>query len=138
MSDPSAWIARARQDIRSARRLLGDPPEIEDAAFHLHQAVEKAGKAVLADAGIRFPRGGSAGHDLVRLSELMPVDGELHDAAVELSRLTPWATAFRYPADDPLTAEPLPSRDEIERWLVKAEWFVDAAARATASRPSEP
>lgn len=32
---------------RSARHLLLDPPELEDVAFHVHQAVEKAAEAVL-------------------------------------------------------------------------------------------
>lgn len=32
-SDPIDWPNKARQDARSARRLLADPPEVEVAAF---------------------------------------------------------------------------------------------------------
>jgi HEPN domain-containing protein len=46
-SHPGAWIRKARQDTRSARHPLLDPPELEDVAFHIHQAVEKAAEAVL-------------------------------------------------------------------------------------------
>jgi HEPN domain-containing protein len=46
-SDPGASIRKAQQDTRSARRLLLDPPELEDVAFHVHQAVGKAAEAVL-------------------------------------------------------------------------------------------
>lgn len=128
-SDPGDGIEKARQDARSARRLLADPPELEDAAFHVHQAVEKAAKVLLVADGIRYPRGRGAGHDLVALARLIPTTHPLHAPASRLSDLTPWVTAFRYPVDDPLTAEPLPTTEEIVRRLVETEMFVEAVAR---------
>lgn len=100
-----------------------DPPELEDAAYHVHQAVEKA---ILTFAGVKFPRGNGAGHDLDKLGKLVPVSDALHAQAQNLSDLTPWATAFRYPADDPFTAQPLPTKHDVERRLDEAEAFVDA------------
>lgn len=128
-SDPYEWIRKAQQDTRSARRLLLDPPELEDAAFHVHQAVEKAAKAILIAEGIRYPRGRGAGHDLDALAKLIPRSSPFHAQAQQLAGLTPWATAFRYPADDPLTAEPLPAKSVLERHLDMAEAFVEAVAR---------
>ncbi len=128
-SDPSAWIEKARQEIRSARRLLIDPPELEDAAYHTHQAVEKAAKAVLIASGVRYPRGKGAGHDLAILADLIPGSNPLRDQAQLLADLTPWATAFRYPADDPLTAQPPPSKSEVEGRLHSVEVFVEDVAR---------
>jgi HEPN domain-containing protein len=71
-SDPVDWLNKARQDARSARRLLADPPEIEVAAYHVQQAVEKAIKSYLAAEAIRYPRDGGAGHDLAALASLIP------------------------------------------------------------------
>ncbi|HEX8416477.1 MAG TPA: HEPN domain-containing protein [Methylobacterium sp.] len=139
-SDPGEWVEKARQDARSARRLLVDPPELEGAAYHVHQAIEKAAKAVLVAEGIRYPRGKGAGHDLGALAKLIPVTNSLYAQARSLSDLTPWATAFRYPADDPLTAPPVPTKDEMERSLDEAEAFVEAAAQQVAhthARPAE-
>lgn len=122
--DATAWIRKARQDARSARRLLIDPPELEDAAFHVHQAAEKALKAILVAAGIRYPRGRGAGHDLNALAALVP--GDARAPALCLADLTPWATAFRYPVDDPHTAEPTPDKPEIARRLAAVEAFLAA------------
>ncbi|MDP4021330.1 HEPN domain-containing protein [Methylobacterium sp. NEAU 140] len=131
-TDPATWIDAARRDVRAARRLLVDPPELETTAYHVHQAVEKAIKAFLVAAGIRYPRGRGAGHDLDMLASLVPAGDPLRTSALLMSDLTPWATAFRYPADDPLTAEPLPPKDEIERRLDAAEAFIAAVARRVA------
>lgn len=131
-SDPCAWIGKAQQETRSARRLLLDPPESEDAAFHVPQAVEKAIKAILVAEGVRYPRGRGVGHDLDALTRLIPSASGLREQAEQLAGLTPWATAFRYPADDPLTAEPLPAKAELERTLDAAEAFVEAVARRVA------
>ena len=70
-SDPSDWLHKARQDARSARRLLTAPPELEVAAYHLQQAAEKAIKALLTAGGIKYPRGKGAGLDLDALAGLV-------------------------------------------------------------------
>lgn len=80
-SDPGAWIRKAQQDTRSARRPLLDPPELEDAAFHVHQAVEKAAEAVLVAEGIRYPRGCGAGPDPDAPTRLIPIANPFHERA---------------------------------------------------------
>ena len=134
-SDPSGWIEKARQDARSARRLLADPAELEPAAYHVQQAVEKALKAALIAEGIKFPRGKGAGHNLAALAGLIPAHLPLHQQAQMLTDLTPWATAYRYPADDPFTAQSLPAKAEIEIRLAEVEIFIGAVA-AQVARPA--
>ena len=134
-SHPGDWIEKARQDARSARRLLVDPPELEVAAYHVQQAVEKAIKAVLAAEGIKYPRGKGAGHDLAVLADLIPLADPLHAQALSLSSLTPWATAYRYPADDPMTAEPPPAESDVAHDLTRAEAFVEAVAHRVVPAP---
>lgn len=134
-SDPSGWIEKARQDARSAKRLLADPAELEPAAYHVQQAVEKALKAALVAEGIKFPRGKGAGHNLAALAGVIPAHLPLHQQAQMLSDLTPWATAYRYPADDPFTAQSLPTKAEIEIRLAEVEIFIGAVA-AQVARPA--
>lgn len=128
-SNATDWIGKAQQDARSARRLLIDPPEVEDAAYHLHQAVEKTVKALLIAHDVRFPRGSGAGHDLALLASLIPPKNPLRHHAQRLSDLTPWATAFRYPSDDPVTAQTPPTKQDLDRRLKDVEAFVEAAGR---------
>ncbi|MGX9981579.1 HEPN domain-containing protein [Methylobacterium fujisawaense] len=134
-SNPIDWLNKARQDARSARRLLVEPPELEVAAYHVQQVVEKAIKSYLAAEGIRYPRGGGAGHDLEVLANLIPQADPLHTQALSLAYLTPWATAYRYPADDPMTAEPPPARSQIEHDLLECEAFIEAVAQRVALVP---
>lgn len=59
---PEDWLDKARRDLIRVRILL-DVGDSEGASFHLHQALEKALKAVLLAQGI-LPR---RIHDLVAL-----------------------------------------------------------------------
>ena len=91
----NAWLAKARRDIDSARRLLvGAPPYRDTAVYHCQQAAEKAIKALLSAKGIPFPKS----HDLTALLTLaidaVPTLCRLAEAAAVL---TPYATLFRYP-----------------------------------------
>lgn len=79
--------------------------------------------------GIRYPRGRGAGPDLDALTRLIPIANPFREQARPLAGLTPWATAFRYPTDDPLTAEPLTSKADLERHLDGAEARVEAVTR---------
>jgi len=63
-AEVDAWLAKARRDLDSAKRLLaGNPPYRDTAAYHCQQAAEKSAKALLTAAGIEFPKT----HDLTAL-----------------------------------------------------------------------
>ena len=79
--------------------------------------------------GIQYPRGRGAGPDPDALTRLIPIANPFHEQARPLAGLTPWATAFRYPTDDPLTAEPLPTKADLERHVEGAEALAAVVAR---------
>jgi HEPN domain-containing protein len=90
-------VDRARADLRAARQLLaaedGDETII---GFHLHQAVEKALKAVLAGNEIEIPYT----HDLAKLiAALSTNELDVPAGVASIVWLTPWGTTFRY--EDP-------------------------------------
>lgn len=112
---PESWLAKADNDLDLVRRaMIADPTtNNEAAAYHLQQAAEKLLKAALVHAGLPYPRG-SAGHDLKVSASRLPPEHPLYNEAHAMAPYTPWATAYRYPDDDPATATPVPSDDEIE------------------------
>ena len=94
-----AWLEKARHDLETARRLTESPPPITDVAvYHCQQAAEKSLKALLVGRGVAVLKT----HDLMALLSLCvafyPVASQWIDAA---AILTPYATHFRYPTDDP-------------------------------------
>jgi hypothetical protein len=125
MSDADDMLAKARSDLDMVRRAMTPPTDqnLEQAAYHLQQAAEKAVKALLIHLGIAYPRGGAKGHDIKLSALLIPSGHRLHSDANALVSLTPWATAFRYLADDPLTAPKIPTAKEIESWESKVKSF---------------
>ena len=98
---------------------------LETAAYHTQQAAEKGMKALLTHLGIAYPRG-RQGHDIVLAAAGIPASHQLAEDAQALGALTPWAIAWRYPADDPATAAPLPEAAEIKQWAEKVEAFLNA------------
>jgi len=117
------WLRMAEIDIDGVRRALMPLPaaNLELGAYHCQQAAEKLVKALLVALGLLFPRGGAAGHDIGLAVRRIPEAHPLRDDAAALVALTPWATAFRYPADDPATATRPPAATELAAWLARLE-----------------
>jgi HEPN domain-containing protein len=130
----AAWLRKAEIDLDGVRRaLLPLPtPNLELGAYHCQQAAEKPVKSLLVSLGLAYARGGSAGHDIGLAVRQIPATHPLHDDAAALIGLTPWATAFRYPDDDPATAAQPPSAVELALWLDRLEAMRD---RIVASLP---
>jgi HEPN domain-containing protein len=89
------WLAKARNDLESARCLLGDPKPIADTAcFHCQQAVEKLLKAVLILHEEEPPR-------VHALDVLFDAAGKLEGSLTEHRLACVWLTAYavetRYP-----------------------------------------
>ena len=89
------WLAKAHNDLVTARTMLGvEPPVTDTACFHAQQCVEKCLKAFLVFADIHVQKT----HYLPRLVELCatvcPTFHELDQVAAEL---TDYAVADRYP-----------------------------------------
>jgi HEPN domain-containing protein len=109
-----AWLAIARRDLDSAKRLLdGYPPYRDTAAYHCQQAAEKAIKAFLTARAVRFPKT----HDLTALVSLTRTVGGGTQAWEEAAIvLTPYATLYRYP-----DAFPEPGDDDLREALILTE-----------------
>jgi HEPN domain-containing protein len=87
-------LQKAAQDQNAMARLLPDTDlNDEIIGFHAQQAVEKALKAWLVYLGIDYPRV----HHLETLLALLNAQGHsLPEALVGVTKLTPFATVFRY------------------------------------------
>jgi HEPN domain-containing protein len=109
LAEVRAWLGKARNDWSLARKALDPPPgELDLAAFHCQQAVEKTLKAYLVSRSIRFEKV----HDLNEILDYCagsdPGFETLRDVAAPL---TLYAVAFRYPGP------PEPPRREVESAL---------------------
>lgn len=119
------WLAVVERDLKAARNcLFGPEPTGEAAAYHCQQAAEKLVKAVLVSAGINAPYS----HDIRVLVGLLP-PSPLTAMLAPLARFTPYATAYRYPVDDPLGLPPPPSIDEIAGWVGEIEAALEELLR---------
>lgn len=114
-----AWLAIARRDLDSAKRLLaGDPPYRDTAAYHCQQPAEKAIKTLLTAGRVAFPKT----HDLtalVKLAAETDADASKWEEAAII--LTPYATLYRYP-----DAFPEPGAGDLHEAVVLAEELLDA------------
>jgi HEPN domain-containing protein len=135
MSDAAKWIVSADTDLDTVRRCLVEPPNVAAAAYHCQQAAEKLIKAVLVALRIAYPRGRS-GHDLGLAAAQIPLGHELREAAGSFDEIADWSISFRYPADDPLQAEPLPEPSEVVAWLQRIDTFRVAVAALVAAPPA--
>jgi HEPN domain-containing protein len=108
------WLAVAELDLRAARNcLFGPDPTVEAATYHCQQAAEKLQKATLVGQGIEIP----FSHDIRVLVGLLSSDNALKPMMEPLARFTPYATAYRYPVDDPFGLPPAPDIDEVAGWV---------------------
>ena len=108
------WLIKSQHDLATARKLSSDPdPYLDTAIYHCQQAAEKAIKGFLVCHDQRFERT----HDLRFLVSLAaPFEAGFSSLLDMAERLTPYATAYRYP-DDVLE----PDRQEFEAALKAAD-----------------
>jgi HEPN domain-containing protein len=112
------WLRILDRDLKAARNcLFGPEPTEEAAAYHCQQAAEKLVKAVLVSLGTDAP----FSHDIRVLVGRLPPDYPSRDLFEALDRFTPYATAFRYPMDDPMNLPPPPSIAEAALWIAEIE-----------------
>ena len=95
MNTHEAWLHKAHNDIKSSKKLLeGDDPLMDTAIYHTQQCAEKALKAYLAYKKQELQKS----HDLEFLVECcMQIDSSFEVLYIYSEKLTPYATAFRYP-----------------------------------------
>jgi len=117
------WIAGADADLDAVERCLsGTLPNVIVACYHCQQAAEKLVKALLVAVEVRHPRG-KEGHDIALCASLLPAEHALRGEAIGFDDLTDWATAFRYPAEDPATAEPVPDASDVRHRFEALQGF---------------
>lgn len=110
-------MRRARGDLALARAPVPEGVFLEDLAFHLQQAAEKAVKAVLIRHGIRFPKI----HDIDELLALLP-PAHRPGSDTHFGGLAVYAVMTRYPGP----SEPV-TREEFLEALAIAERAVEWA-----------
>ena len=115
-----AWLIKAQHDLASAQRLAaGEDPLLDTAIYHCQQAAEKAIKGFLVYHDTRFEKT----HDLAILAlETSPFTQDFVSLGVESSRLTRYATLFRYPE-----TQMEPAKAEYEQAYQDASEFVSIA-----------
>ena len=105
MADPlssqawvAAWLQKAEHDIETAERALrAGTPITDTAAYHCHQAAEKALKAYLASRLKPLVKT----HDLMDLlTRCAEADQRFVDWADRLAALSAFGTIVRYPSAD--------------------------------------
>lgn len=92
-----AWLIKANEDLRSARKLAAEPdPLLSTAMFHCQQAAEKALKALLVFHDRRVTKT----HDVeVLLGIATTLEPKLSAWTASANQLTEYAAVFRYPGD---------------------------------------
>jgi len=95
MKQHEAWLFKAENDLKSARKLMDGEPSVPDTAiYHAQQCAEKALKAYLSFKLQPVQRT----HDLEFLVELCSgIDAGFNRLSEHAKTLTPYGAAFRYP-----------------------------------------
>lgn len=115
--DEHVWLRYATEDLQTAERLLeGQGFALRWACYLAQQAAEKAIKAALVSAGIRFP----FIHDLAKLRDLVPVGAEVAQLEGDLQSLSGWAEAGRYPPEQDATEKEARDAVALARSVVDA------------------
>jgi HEPN domain-containing protein len=123
-----SWLKVAKSDLRQVRNnLFGPEPTTSGAAFHCQQAAEKLVKALLVLEDIAFRKT----HDIEALVALLPSNHQLRPAVSSLEHLTPFATIYRYPAED----EPEePTQEDVTQWLHELEQAATLVEQAASEK----
>lgn len=118
LAEARRWIRFAEEDLHQAEHILEQEDFVpRHPCWLAQQAAEKAMKAVLIAASIRFPRT----HDLDHLHTLVPSGRAVGGTAADLSALSEYAVDARYPGDWPdVTAEDAHAAVSDARLLVRA------------------
>lgn len=115
------WLLKARSDLLLAQRAAdGDPPLLDGAVYHCQQTAEKAFKAFLALQDQPLLRTHNLPELLAACIDIDPAFDALQDAAIVLN---PYATQFRYPADE--IAPPDDAVDEALQYAYEVLEFVN-------------
>lgn len=95
MKPYEAWIFKAGNDLKSAKKLMeGTAPVLDTAIYHAQQCAEKALKAYLSYKQQPVQKT----HDVELLAELCgSLDEDFKEVLNDAKVLTPYNTAFRYP-----------------------------------------
>lgn len=111
-----AWLVKASHDLDTAR-IVGATPggPLDTAIYHCQQCAEKSLKAFLVSRDVGFEKTHDLGHLLSLATAPEPSLAQWTSAA---EILTPYATAFRYPATG---EDPMPTRSEFEEALRLAD-----------------
>jgi HEPN domain-containing protein len=102
-----AFLAIAREELEAALLLARKLPR--QAGYFAQQAVEKVARAVLAHEGIPF----GTSHNIGQRAASLPAAHPWRPKLAAFDRLSPAATAYRYPAPGGRLA-PLPSARDLE------------------------
>lgn len=95
LAEVRRWLAKAAHDRSAVRKILTpDCEELDIAAFHCQQAIEKMLKAYLTHHAVEFERI----HDLGRLLDhCSDIDGAFDQLRDDVEPITLFAVSFRYP-----------------------------------------
>jgi uncharacterized protein len=115
--DEHVWLRYAEEDLQTAERMLeGKGFALRWACYLAQQAAEKAIKAALVSATIRFP----FIHDLDKLRDLVPRESQVAQLEGDLQFLSRWAEAGRYPPEQGATEEEAREAVALARATVEA------------------
>lgn len=120
-----AFVALAHEELEAARVLA--KVARRQAAYYLHQSVEKTARAILTRAGIEF----GTGHNLGMMAGRLPADHPFRSRIMEFDRLSAASTKYRYPTPTGRLPEP-PSTAAIEKDIVAIAKLLDDVERFTA------